>query len=399
MSVMGTSNILKSGISNHKKAIEIRELLERASKAYYETEHKILSDDEYDVINDLYEKYTGEIVSGSKGTTSMAHGYSQMMSTLKKAKNLEEFEVWLTDTAREAIGSSFDRSVDNLALILSNKLDGNSILIEYEEGRAKRAVTRGKDGLGVDVTGIFARRSISEPLTCGIKYEAVCANSNMDAVSKLRGKELVDARSAITGILGRDNGDRYDKFIDLFPIDASIGDTTLAREDVTDLLGTLHDNNTLSCGFTKISGTAKQVMAQIAEIYERNVNTRINWDHSVDGLVIEFMDESIRERLGWHEGTSIYPKFARALKYPPYEKTTEALRIEFDIGKTGRITPCVVFASVVINGRTYQRTSIANYRRFKELGVGEGTKLLFSLSNDVIGYLDVLDVPENKNIY
>ena len=396
--IVSVEYILKNGIATKEEAEEVGILLKRACKAYYEEDVKLMSDDDFDLLNEIYERFTGEIVSGSKGTASMEHGYQRMMNTLKKAKSLEEFEEWLIPVVKDIFGSSLDLDRDIIEMGLSDKMDGNSVLVEYALGKATRAVTRGKDGMGVDVTSMFSERTIQLNLTCGVKYEAMVRNSKMPEVSKLRGKELVDARSAITGILGRDNGQKYAQFIDLFPIDVSLEHRNLKREEVLELLDELHGDSSPNCSFVKISGTVRQVIAKIKEIYDRNIEGRLGRDHGVDGLVIEFLDEAIRERLGWHQGTSTYPKYARALKYPAYEKTTVALRMEFDIGTTGRITPCVVFKPVVINGRTYQRTSIANYRRFMQMKVGEGMKLLFSLAGDVIGYLDVLNVPENVGI-
>jgi DNA ligase (NAD+) len=388
---------IKSGIKSDEEAKIAKGMLEDACNHYYLLDKKIMSDNDYDLLNEVYEKYTGEIVSGVKGTTSMSHGYDDMMNTLKKSKNLEEFYEWLVATIKEVYGRTFKFDKHTISLAISNKMDGNSILIEYVDGWAQKAVTRGKDGLGVDVTEIFRGRSLKKKYTCGVKYEAMVANSRMDAVSKFRGKELVDSRSAISGILGRDNGYMYNQFIDLFPIDVSFKGRSDNRESVIELIDTLHDNSN-NCGFQVIHGNVQQIMSQISAIYTKNTEERITWDYCADGLVIEFIDEDVVHKLGWHKGTSVYPKYARALKYPAYEMNCEALRIEFDIGPTGRITPCVVFTPVVINGRTYQRTSIANYKRFNEMKIGKGTKLLFSLSHDVLGYLDTLDVPENKGI-
>jgi len=172
----------------------------------------------------------------------------------------------------------------------------------------------------------------------------------------------------------------------------------MTRVEAVSKLYRLHNGGYCSCGFIPILGTLKEVVEQIGRHYDRNADARIRWEHTTDGMVIEFLDPDVRAKLGWHQGTSTYPKYARALKYPPYEMTTEALRMEFDVGPTGRITPCVVFKPVVIGGRTYQRTSISSHKRFQEMQLGEGTKMLFSLSGDVIGYVDKLNVPDNEQI-
>jgi DNA ligase (NAD+) len=370
---------------------ELKQFLMDASKHYYETDHKLISDDDYDRLNEIYEEYTGDLWYGSKGSKKVSHKYNNLMGTLKKVNSLGELEEWLISnnvSSKTTIG-------------ISNKLDGNSIMIEYGlDGKAISAVTRGKDGEGEDVFHIFKNHwlpyDLEEPMA--VKYEVNMLKSNMEEASRIRGKELVDPRSAVSGILHRDDADKYVHLLTLAPLE--ISDEVTPRSERMDFCNDISWNNPamLQPKFRKISGTLPEIIAGITKIYDMNVQDRLNWDFLVDGMVIEFLEEEDRERLGWHKGSSIYPKFAIALKYPAIEQCTKAIDIEFDFGSTGRVTPCVVFEPVVINGRTFRRTSIANYKRFKELKIGKGSDLIFALRNDVLGYIDVLDNEANKKI-
>lgn len=385
--------LYEQGRMTARNAKDLKELLEQACVSYYETEHKIMSDEEYDRLNDIHEELTGEIVSGSKGTTGVSHSYDSLMCTLKKVNNIQELENWIMET---------DGDSRTITLAVSNKMDGNSVMLEYEaNGHIIGGVTRGKDGLGVDLTETFKGKNIPCALDSkfGIKYEALVSKNDMDALSEKRGKELADPRGAVTGLLHKNDSSDFVDFIHLAPIDIALENGVMTRMEVIEFINALvTEPGFVNPTFHIVTGTPESVLNTIEKLYEKQARERIDWEYMVDGMVIEYVDEPTRERLGWHKGSSTYPKFAIALKYPFLERETFAEAIEFDVGPSGRVTPCVVFNPVTINGRTYRRTSIANWRRFHELKIGKGTRLLFSLRNDVLGYVDVLDVPENISI-
>ena len=385
--------LYEQGRMTARDAKDLREVLEHACLAYYETEQKIMSDEEYDRLNDIHEALTGEIVSGSKGTTGVSHTYDSLMCTLKKVNSIEELKSWLQETGGES---------QTITLAVSNKMDGNSVMLEYEQdGRIIGGVTRGKDGLGVDLTETFKGRNIPCALgnKFGIKYEALVSKNDMDALSEKRGKELADPRGAVTGLLHKNDSSDFVDFIHLAPLDIAVEGGTMTRMEVIEFINALvTEPGFVNPAFKLFTGRPEDVLADINKIYAQQTRERIDWEYMVDGMVVEYVDEPIRERLGWHKGSSTYPKFVIALKYPFLERETSAEAIEFDVGPSGRVTPCVVFTPVTINGRNYRRTSIANWRRFQELKIGKGTKLLFSLRNDVLGYVAVLDVPENNDI-
>src|SRR5690606_7634516 len=117
--------------------------------------------------------------------------------------------------------------------------------------------------------------------------------------------------------------------------------------------------------------------------------------YMIDGLVIELMDSTARKKLGIHDYT---PKFSVALKFPYLEAETVVTGMEFDYGKTGRITPCVLFEPVEFYGATQRRVSLSNYKRFNELKLGIGSRILVQYRNDTLSYVEKLDVPENEHI-
>src|SRR5262249_22504987 len=119
-------------------------------------------------------------------------------------------------------------------------------------------------------------------------------------------------------------------------------------------------------------------------IQDQMIATKNAMDLMADGVVFEYADAAAIAALG---GPSSTPDFMAALKFPYAEARTVALALEWDDGNTGRVTPCVVFEPVIINGNTYKRVSIANMTRFDELKLCPGTPLIFQLRNDILGWV------------
>ena len=99
-------------IKNDKKNFSVvKELLENASSAYYNSDKIILTDDEYDKLYKLYNEKTGEIIIGSlpegKGTINVEHSYENLVGTLEKCFTFEEAEKWIKEiTKKYSLGVS-----------------------------------------------------------------------------------------------------------------------------------------------------------------------------------------------------------------------------------------------------------------------------------------------------
>jgi DNA ligase (NAD+) len=118
----------------------------------------------------------------------------------------------------------------------------------------------------------------------------------------------------------------------------------------------------------------------------------------IDGLVIEFIDKEIQDKVGRFATGS--PKWSSAVKFPYMEKSTVVEDIVFEASPngTGKITPSVIFKPVTFIGNEMHKVSLANYKRFKELKLGKGSKITVSYHNDVLSYVTKLDVPDNDKI-
>jgi DNA ligase (NAD+) len=134
-----------------------------------------------------------------------------------------------------------------------------------------------------------------------------------------------------------------------------------------------------------IFGNEDTSLNELSKIYKAfNDGQRSSYNFMVDGLVLEIMNQTIRDRLGKNDST---PNYAIALKFDYLQKETTVVGCEFYIGKTMRITPVLKVAPITFYGAVQQHISLSNYKRFTDLNLGIGDKVIIEYRNDVISYV------------
>ena len=104
-------------------------------------------------------------------------------------------------------------------------------------------------------------------------------------------------------------------------------------------------------------------------------------DFLIDGMVIKISDFSVREELGY---TQKFPRWAIAYKFAAEEMTTVVEKVNWDVGRTGKLTPTAELASVDIGGVTVKRATLNNYEDICRKRVRIGSRVFIRRSNDVI---------------
>ena len=370
----------------------IREILLDASKAFYNEETKLLSDEEYDHLRAIYEEEKGPLPVGAPvtvgATLELSHSYSNFAGTLSKCKNFNDVREW----ARL-------KNITKDIFVCSIKGDGHSITVELEYNHSKfkseisKVLTRGEDGVGKDLTSIFkANLQYFEvptiPFNCAIGYEAIITYDNFEKLSEATNGKYKNPRSAIGGIFST-KGQHLFKYLTLVPIRMMDEGNEITREDQFELLSSVP--NFLLFGFQE--GTLDDFETLYNELQVSRTTNKSPVDFMFDGLVIETYNEKSRKRLGY---SSTEPNFATALKFAPSEKATKLKEVKWSAeGFTGRYTPVAHFEPVVINGNTYKQVSLANLGRFNALDLHVGDDITFSLRHDTLGYVDKLGVSKD----
>ena len=197
---------------------EMEALLEKASDLYYNSDEKILSDTEFDKLKDLYESKYGDFKVGApvregKGTVDVEHSFGHLVGTLSKTNSIDDVKEWMTKTIENAKGD-----INHLNIVTSQKYDGNSVVIEFKKGKCHKALTRGRDGKGLDLTHVFKNVKIEDKRHVGVKFEVIMTWEDFDRLNEETGSEYKNPRSVTAGILGRDDAEKYVDYLTLVPL-------------------------------------------------------------------------------------------------------------------------------------------------------------------------------------
>lgn len=394
-------------IPNRKEMIkELKKSLDQACKAYYNSNQLVMTDEEFDQNCILYKKLTGKTYSTltapnkSNKLIQIEHSFENLQGTIdNKFPNLNDFNEWLKSMFQE---NNINLN-DTIQLLITLKYDGNSICIEYENGKTKLALTRGDDKGGIDLTNVFKNKTIKKNnYYIGIKYECIMTYDNYDKLNQLKEKNndniYANPRSTVSGLLGRNDASDYLDYLTLVPLSIRIKDKNISRNKELELLDKIIKDKEVELTGNIISGNYEFLINKIKEIYDKYTTERFNLNFMIDGLVVEFLDSKIRKKLGYFASGS--PKFTCALKFPYQEKETVVEDIVFEASPngTGKITPSVIYKPIYFNGAKQNKTSLANYKRFKELKLGKGSKIIVQYRNDCLSYVNPIDCEENKHI-
>lgn len=397
--------MIKKKALSKKELVSIQTFLEECSKEYYNTSHKTITDGDYDYIYERYVLLGGTPFSGAEPpeetivahNTESKHSYQELVGTTFKAHDLLEFNDWL-DKTYKLLGLS--KEEDILGLNVTLKFDGNSILIEYDKrGVVSKALTRGKNGIGLDRTRSFSAKKfqINNPyeVDLGIKYECLIKYSALEEINEIFGKDYKNPRSAVSGMLNGDDSVKYKDFFTLEPLWVKLDtDEQLTREEEILFLKDNHDSDVFN-NLYSLSGTYTEIVDDMKDVYQEIIDMRMDLDYMIDGIVVDISDSQYREKLGYVDGgENLKPKWCIAVKFPYMEQESIVTNMKFTTGDSGRISPVCYFEPVKFNGATHTKQYLQGYSRFQELQLCIGTRISVQLHNDTLSYIERLDTIE-----
>ena len=360
------------------------------SNLYYNQAISEISDAEFDSLwselkrldpqNPQLEMVGSDSIPGSKKVTHLFP-----MRSLDKATTIKEIRHFVSET-----------TVDGKQFVCQPKLDGSALSIEYRRGRLVRAATRGNGTRGEDVTANARRisnipESINWDGDCHIrgevimplsifqeKYSSVAPNPRNLAAGCLRQKTKEAGKAKPEDLIFL----AYDvKFPDL---DSKHPDSPAPPNfnydsDSNEWLST---NGIQIAGNTVVSADNTEELTQkISSIteYWTEKRDRIEWE--IDGVVIKLDLLSKRKSLGM---TAHHPRWALAWKFPPEEANTVLMDVDWQVGRTGTVTPVARVAPVTVSGVTVENVTLHNPGEVDRLKIAIGDKVKLVRRGDVI---------------
>jgi DNA ligase (NAD+) len=281
------------------------------------------------------------------------------------------------------------KTTEKIKFACEPKLDGLAVSLRYEDGVFKQAATRGDGATGEDITE-NCRTIKSIPLKLhganipkvlevrGEVFMPLAGFKKLNAKAQAQdGKVFANPRNAAAGSLRQlDSNVTATRPLDMHCY--GIGEMSqVIATNHGDLIAKL-----ASFGF-KTSPEIKVVdsVEDCEAYYQALLARRHELDYEIDGVVIKVNDFSIQETLGF---ISRAPRWAIAYKFPAAEEMTTILAVEFQVGRTGALTPVARLKPVFVGGVTLSNATLHNMDEIARKDVRIGDTVIVRRAGDVI---------------
>ena len=359
---------------------ELKSLINEASRRYYVDNASILSDYEFDMLlkeletlenqfpefatEDSPTRKVGSDLGKSQGASKKEfeqYPHRYPMLSLGNTYDIPEVEAF-AERASKGIGNSFTYSCEL-------KFDGTAICLTYRNGKLFRALTRGDGTVGDDVTANVRHISnIPQVLMPGswpeefeIRGEIYMPWAAFERLNQERERDeeqpFANPRNAASGSL---------KLIDSSMVANRGLECTLYHMLGEHLPFQTHDDALKAATSWGLPVSDKRQICRSIEEIEGFIgywdNERKNLPYATDGIVIKVNELPYQEELGY---TAKFPRWAVAYKFKAEQALTRLISIDYQVGRTGAVTPVANLEPVQLSGTVVKRASLHNEEQMK----------------------------------
>ena len=305
--------------------------------------------------------------------------------SLDKAQSLEEIREWHNRNVKflEEYNKTSEEELPPLKYILTKKFDGLTINLSYDEnGVLVTGATRGTGAIGEDVTAqVKTIKSIPLKIDCHdfleIHGEAIMTTEAFEKYNSEADTPLKNLRNGAAGALRNLNvAETAKRNLSAFFYDVGYKEGAPFKTYM-EMLNFIKTKGFPMDDYIRECTTLDEIQKEID--YIRDIRFDLNYD--IDGLVIAIDDIRTRDLLGY---TVKFPKWAIAYKFEAQEATTKLLDVEWNVGRSGRVSPTAILEPVELAGVTVKRATLNNMDDIARKGVRLGAEVFVRRSNDVI---------------
>ena len=387
-----------------KRVEVLRDLLERANRAYYQEAQPFISDKEFDKalaeLNELEQQYGFSTensptrrVGGEPSSAFPNVVHPQPLLSLDNTYNADELR-------------DFDRRVKdrlgevNFTYATEMKFDGAAIRLRFEKGELVLGATRGDGEKGDDITPNIKTISVI-PLkiknttdSFEVRGEAYMEKEAFVRLNEYRDEQglppFANPRNSTAGSLKmqdpREVARRPIKFVafDLIP-DSPINGLTQAKK-----IDKLQKMGIPVSSYFRVCNTIDHVLDTIQEWN----SLRPDLPYEIDGVVIKVNEDLYREELGY---TSKAPRWAISYKFKAEQATTLLEAITLQVGRLGKITPVAELKPVQLAGTTVKRASLHNEDEILRKDIRTGDTVVVEKAGEIIPQVISVLTPDREN--
>jgi DNA ligase (NAD+) len=376
--------------------LKLVEELNQYSYEYYVLDNPAISDKEYDEKYDELKVLEVELKEILPYSPTLRVGdivldefrkykHKSPLWSLDKAQSIEEIKDWHNRNVKiiNEYNNSHEEKLPTVKYIVTKKFDGLSINLTYDkEGILIVGASRGTGEVGEDITSqVKTIKSI--PLTIDnyniveVHGEAIMTKEAFERYNREAIIPLKNLRNGAAGALRNLNVKETARrnlsafFYDVGYNEGNRFNTYSQMMEFIKKMGLPIDEYIETCN------NVEEIEKQIE--YINSIRCELNYD--IDGIVIAIDDIKTREILGY---TIKFPKWAIAYKFEAEETTTKLLNVEWNVGRSGRVSPTAILQPVELGGVTVKRATLNNLDDIQRKGVKIGATVFVRRSNDVI---------------
>lgn len=378
-----------------KEYRKLVDTLNSYSKAYYVDDNPVVPDAEYDRLYrqlELIEQSNPNIIADDSPTKRVG------------GATLSEFEQVTHRVPLMSMGDIFNNAelIDFDARMSSfsgqsvveycaePKLDGLAVSLIYKKGKLVQAATRGDGKIGENVTSnVMTIKAIPLKLTgdkvpdyIDVRGEVIMTRSGFNQWNERAratgGKVFANPRNAAAGSL-RQLDPKITAKRPLAFFAYYVGECEgydLPRDQYHRLLALKELGFPVNSNIKCVKG-----LNGLKTFYEDILSRRETLNYDIDGVVLKINSLDTQEEMGF---TAKNPRWAIAYKFPPEEMMTKLLDVEFQVGRTGAITPVAKLNPVYVGGATVSSATLHNADEIERLGLKIGDMVIVRRAGDVI---------------
>ncbi len=379
----------------------LRAVVDFHKKRYYEKDAPIISDAKYDKLFRLLDKWEKDHPDLRIEQSPTQKVSKTIQSEFKKVKHLRPMLSLENAMDREEL-FEWEKRIRNILktegdfeYTVEAKLDGLAVSLLYEDDKLVRGATRGDGEVGEDITlNLSTIKAIPQKINLlkhGIKKaeirgEVVMLKKEFQKLNQEREENgeqpFSNPRNAASGSMRQ-----LDTSITASRKLSAMFFHLVSIEKNKEELHTELDIGKIlkEMGFNERPYLKKaKSISEAGDLCEKLAQARDNFPFEIDGAVVKLNSIELRNQVG---ETSHHPRWAIAFKFKAKQETTRIKEVEWQVGRTGALTPVAHLEPVDIDGVRVARATLHNFDEVQRKGVKEGDMVIVERAGDVIPHI------------
>jgi len=353
---------------------EIVKLLKEAKDAYYNSDTPIMSDSEFDELEEKLRSIDPKneyfCIIGTEPSSNDKIKHKIPMLSMGKAKTVNDIASWIKRLELKK----------NEKFIIEPKIDGLSATCCYKNGKLSYIATRGDGEYGQDISHI-AEYVKDIPKSINFTKEEIEVRGELylprNTEFDTGGRPL---RNNCVGLINRKDNRGDLKYVRLAVYQITSLESKIYESERIDLL---REN-----GFNAVEYSLAVSIDEIEKFYNLYMDKyRGEWEYETDGLIISIDDRRLFEEIDGRWVLDRHHHYAIALKPPAEFRETILNDVIWQVSRQGNLIPVALFEPVKIGGANLSRATLNNFENVNRLKIERGDTLVVLRANDVIPFI------------